>query len=152
MYDLDHKHIIKLFNRFEDEKFFYLIMEYAEGGNLFHKLYRERQFVERVAAQYFREVLLAIEYLHSFEIPIIHRDLKPENILLDKNGYVKVTDFGWSNYYNKDTAIPRTTVCGTLEYLPPEMVNEQGHHPSADIWCLGVLLFEMLVGYTPFKS
>jgi serine/threonine protein kinase len=96
--------------------------------------------------------MLAVEYMHSFETPIIHRDLKPENILIDKNGYVKVTDFGWSNYYNRDTAIPRTTVCGTLEYLPPEMVSEQGHHPSADVWCLGVLLFEMLVGYTPFKS
>ena len=93
MYEINHPHIIKLFNHFEDDKFFYLIMELAEG-NLFHKLYREKQFLERVAAQYFREVLLAVEYLHSHIPAIIHRDIKPENILLDKEGRIKLTDFG----------------------------------------------------------
>ena len=150
MYELNHPHIIKLYNHFEDERFFYLIMEYSEGGNLFHKLYRERQFLERVAAQYFREVCLAVEYLHLDMPPIIHRDIKPENILLDKNGRIKLTDFGWSNYYIDEE--PRMTVCGTLEYLPPEIVGHVAHDTSADIWCLGVLLFEMLVGYTPFKA
>lgn len=152
MYQLNHPHIVKLHNHFEDETSFYLIMELSEGGNLFHKLYREKQFYEQLAAQYFREVVLAVEYLHSHQPAIIHRDIKPENILLDVEGRVKVTDFGWSNYYNLDQPVPRTTVCGTLEYLPPEIVEQRGHGPGADIWCLGVLLFEMLVGYTPFKA
>ena len=151
MYEINHPHIIKLFNHFEDDKFFYLIMELAEG-NLFHKLYREKQFLERVAAQYFREVLLAVEYLHSHIPAIIHRDIKPENILLDKEGRIKLTDFGWSNYYSTDAPSPRFTTCGTLEYIPPEMVEEKGHNTSADVWCLGVLLYEMLIGSTPFKS
>ena len=152
MYQLSHPHIIKLHSHFEDETSFYLIMELSEGGNMFHKLYREKQFYEQLAAQYFREVVLAVEYLHSHVPAIIHRDIKPENILLDSDGRLKLTDFGWSNYYNVDQPIPRTTVCGTLEYLPPEIVEQKGHGTGADIWCLGVLLFEMLVGYTPFKS
>ena len=152
MYQLSHPHIIKLHSHFEDETSFYLIMELSEGGNLFHKLYREKQFYEQLAAQYFREVVLAVEYLHSHVPAIIHRDIKPENILLDGEGRIKLTDFGWSNYYNVEQPIPRTTVCGTLEYLPPEIVEQKGHGTGVDIWCLGVLLFEMLVGYTPFKS
>lgn len=152
MYELSHPHIIKLYNHFEDEKFFYLIMELAEGGNLFHKLYREKCFLERNAAQYFREVVLAVEYLHSHIPAIIHRDIKPENILLDKDGRIKLTDFGWSNYYSEDNPTLRYTMCGTLEYLPPEIVAEKGHNTGADIWCLGILLFEMLTGSTPFAS
>jgi Serine/threonine protein kinase len=132
MYEINHPHIIKLYNHFEDEKFFYLIMELAEG-NLFHRIYREKHFIERVAAQYFREVLLAVEYLHSHIPAIIHRDIKPENILLDKEGRLKLTDFGWSNYYSSDSPSPRFTTCGTFEYLPPEMVEEKGHNTSADI-------------------
>ena len=136
MYEINHPHIIKLYNHFEDDKFFYLIMELAEG-NLFHKLYREKHFLERVAAH----------------IPaIIHRDIKPENILLDREGRIKLTDFGWSNYYSADVPTQRFTTCGTLEYIPPEMVEEKGHNTSADIWCLGILLYEMLIGSTPFKS
>jgi serine/threonine protein kinase len=151
MYNLDHPHIAKLFNHFEDEKSFYLILEYAEGGNLFNYLQKKKQFMECEAAQYFREVLLAVDYLHSHVPAIIHRDIKPENILLDKNYRVKLTDFGWSNYYSEDVE-PRKTICGTVEYLPPEMVEQRTHDTSADIWCLGVLLYEILVGQTPFKS
>lgn len=151
MYELHHAHIIKLYNHFEDDRYFYLIMEQAEGGNLFHKLYRQRQFLEKVAAQYFREIVLAVEYLHSHVPAIIHRDIKPENILLDNAGRLKLTDFGWSNYYTDESSM-RFTMCGTLEYLPPEMVDREGHDTSADIWCLGILLFEMLVGHTPFKA
>jgi len=152
MYELNHPHIVKLYNHFEDARYCYLIMELIEGGNLFHKLYREKNFLERTAAQYFREVLLAVEYLHSHIPAIIHRDIKPENILVDSKGRLKLTDFGWSNYYSVDNALPRFTTCGTLEYLPPEMVEERGHDTAADIWCLGILLFEMLTGSTPFKA
>ena len=151
MYNLNHPHIVKIYNHFEDESSFYLIMEFAEYGNLFHRLNRQKHFMESEAAQYFREVLLAVEYLHSHVPAIIHRDIKPENILLDKDNHVKLTDFGWSNYYIEE-ADPRTTICGTPEYLPPEMIERRTHDTSADIWCLGVLLYEMLVGHTPFKS
>jgi len=149
MYEMSHQHIIKLYNHFEDDQNFYLIMELADS-NLYSQLNREKQFLERVAAQYFREAVLAVEYLHSHAPPIIHRDIKPENILIDRVGRIKLTDFGWSNYSNE--ANLRQTLCGTMEYLPPEMVAQTGHDTSADIWCLGVLLFEMLAGYTPFKS
>lgn len=151
MYNLNHANIAKLYNHFEDEKYFYLIMEMCEGGNLFQRLHRQKQFMEFEAGQYFYEVLMAVQYLHSHVPAIIHRDIKPENILLDKNGRVKLTDFGWSNYYTNEKE-PRTTVCGTPEYLPPEMVEQRAHDTSADIWCLGVLLYEMLVGHTPFRS
>jgi serine/threonine protein kinase len=149
MYEMNHVHIVKLYNHFEDEHNFYLIVELADS-NLFSHLAREKQFLERNAAQYFREAVLAVEYLHCHAPPIIHRDIKPENILLDSHGRIKLTDFGWSNYSNE--ANLRQTLCGTMEYLPPEMIAQTGHDTSADIWCLGVLLFEMLAGYTPFKS
>ena len=152
MYELSHQHIIHLYHHFEDTKYFYLIMELAEGGNLFQKLISEKCFIEKIAFQYFYEVLQAVEYLHSHSPAIIHRDIKPENILLSKSGALKLTDFGWSNYYSHEEGVPRYTMCGTYEYLSPEMVTESGHTPSVDIWCLGILLYEMLCGCTPFKA
>jgi serine/threonine protein kinase len=151
MYNLNHENIAKLFNHFEDEKFFYLIMEICEGGNLFNKLHKQKYFMEFEAGTFFVQVLKAVAYLHCHSPAIIHRDIKPENILLTKEGQVKLTDFGWSNYYSSDQQ-PRTTICGTPEYLPPEMVEQKTHDTSADVWCLGVLLYEMLVGHTPFRS
>ena len=150
LYNISHPHIIKLFSHFEDDRFFYLIMELMEGGTLFHRLYRDKKFAESVAAQYFRELVLAIEYLHSFSPPIVHRDLKPENIMLDKDRRVKLIDFGSANYIEPDAV--RKTYCGTAEYMSPEMLLKKGHGLGIDIWCLGVLLYEMLVGQPPFKS
>lgn len=150
LYNISHPHIIKLFSHFEDDRFFYLIMELMEGGTLFHKLYRDKRFSGSVAAQFFRELVLAIEYLHSFNPPIVHRDLKPENIMLDKDQRVKLIDFGSANYIEPDSV--RKTYCGTAEYMSPEMLLKKGHGLGIDIWCLGVLLYEMLVGLPPFKS
>ena len=132
MYNLNHPHIAKLYNHFEDEKSFYLIMEFCEGGNLFQRLHRQKYFMEFEAGQIFREVLLAVEYLHSHVPAIIHRDIKPENILLDKDNRIKLIDFGWSNYYSSEVE-PRTTICGTPEYLPPEIVEQRTHDTSADV-------------------
>ena len=153
MYSLTHPHIIKLHNHFEDDNNFYLVLELAEGGTLFHKLAKFKNFDEAAAAQYMREVILAVEYLHSRDPPIIHRDIKPENLLLDKDGRdgrIKLADFGWSNFFNVDRT--RLTYCGTLDYLAPEMINKEGHSTSLDLWNLGVLLFELLTGTAPFQA
>lgn len=97
-----------------------------------------------------REIISAVEYLHSLDPPIIHRDIKPENILLDSNDSVKLCDFGWSNFFNDKQT--RMTYCGTPEYLAPEMIKQKGHTKSLDIWNLGILFFELLTGRPPFEG
>lgn len=148
MYSINHPNIISLFSHFEDSNNFYLILELAEGGQLYKKLKLYKTFSEAVAAQYMREVCIAVQYLHSKLPPIIHRDIKPENILLDSDGKAKLGDFGWSNFFDEE----RDTFCGTLEYLAPEMIERKGHGVPLDVWSLGVLLFELLAGVSPFYS
>mmetsp|Transcript_22443 Transcript_22443/g.19378 ORF Transcript_22443/g.19378 Transcript_22443/m.19378 type:complete len:133 (+) Transcript_22443:435-833(+) len=94
-------------------------------------------------------MISAIEYCHTRNPPIIHRDIKPENVLLDSNGNIKLADFGWSQLQSPDAR--RKTYCGTMDYLAPEMIDESGHDTSLDIWCLGVLAFELLAGRAPFS-
>ena len=149
MYKLDHPHIIKLYSHFEDDEDFCLVMQYASKGQLYSIIKRLKRLDQKTAAQYMREIISAVKYLHTRHPPIIHRDIKPENILLDPNGRCKLADFGWSNF--DDGRKNRETYCGTPEYLAPEMVNKSGHDESVDIWALGVLLFEMLAGRTPFN-
>ena len=149
MYKLYHPHIIKLVNHFEDDDCFYLILNYAAKGQLYSFLQKQKRFDERTAAQYFRETVLSVQFIHSFNPPIIHRDIKPENILLDEDGRVKLADFGWSNFANEQI---RKTLCGTPEYLAPEMLGKTGHDTSVDVWSLGILLYEFLTGYSPFKG
>jgi serine/threonine protein kinase len=149
MYMLNHPHIIKLVNHYEDDDNLYLIMHYASKGQLYSLLKRHGRFDQRTTAQYMQEVIAAIKYLHSFKPPIIHRDIKPENILLDESGRVKIADFGWSNFEDKNK---RITYCGTPEYLAPEMIKKEGHDTTVDIWDLGVLMFELLTGHPPFSG
>ena len=151
MYKLNHPHIIKLFNHFEDDDYLYLIMHYASKGQLYNLLKKQKKIDEKNAAQFMREIISAVKYLHSFNPPIIHRDIKPENILLDENNRVKLADFGWSNYLKEKQEL-RNTYCGTPEYLAPEMVKKEGHNTSLDIWDLGVLMFELLCGKPPFQG
>jgi serine/threonine protein kinase len=148
MYRTDHPHIIKLYNHYEDEENFYLIMHCASKGQLYSLLKRVKRLDERTVSQYMREVISAVKYLHSMKPPIIHRDIKPENILLDSDGRAKLADFGWSNFQDENKQ--RETYCGTPEYLAPEMVTKSGHDESIDIWSLGVLMFELLAGRPPF--
>ena len=150
MYKLNHPHVMKLINHFEDDEKFYLIMPYASKGQLYSLLRRQVRFDQRTAAQYMREVLEAVRYIHSFSPKIIHRDIKPENLLLDENYRVLLSDFGWSNFLDENET--RKTFCGTPEYLSPEMAKKSGHNEMVDIWALGVLLFEFLAGYAPFSG
>ena len=148
MYKLNHPHIIKLINHFEDNEKIYLIMPYASKGQLYSLLRKQVRFDQRTAAQYMREVLEAVRYIHSFSPKIIHRDIKPENLLLDENYRVLLSDFGWSNFLDENEF--RKTFCGTPEYLSPEMAKKEGHNEMVDIWAMGVLMFEFLAGYSPF--
>lgn len=150
MYKLDHPNIIKLFNHFEDNDSFYLVLELASKGQLYTRLQRLGRLEERAAAQYIREVTAAVAYLHSLKPPIIHRDIKPENILLDSKEVGKLCDFGWSNFFNGSRK--RMTYCGTPEYLAPEMIKQGGHDESLDLWNIGVLTYELLTGKPPFEG
>lgn len=140
-----HENIIKIFGAFEDSQSIYLILEYANGPNLYTRLREVGKFPELKAAIYLRQVSLAVNYLHSQNPAIIHRDIKPENILFHDD-QCKIADFGWSN---KDEDF-RNTYCGTPDYLAPEMIIGSGHNEKLDIWTLGVLLYELLHGKTPF--
>ncbi len=147
MYNIDHPNIIKLYNHYEEEDFLYLILECATGGQLWHKLNAVGRFDEKSVKNFIIDIMSALEYLHTKNPPIIHRDIKPENILIDKDGRVKLADFGWSNFFNNTK---RQTYCGTLDYLAPEMIMESGHDEKLDYWGVGVLIFELLTGKAPF--
>ena len=148
MYKTDHPHIIKLYNHYEDDENFYLIMHCASKGQLYSQLKKVKRLDERTVAQYLRELISAVKYIHSMVPPIIHRDIKPENILIDAENRAKLADFGWSNFYEDNKK--RETYCGTPEYLAPEMVMKQGHNEKIDHWSIGVLMFELLAGRPPF--
>ncbi|CAG9325737.1 unnamed protein product [Blepharisma stoltei] len=143
---LNHPNIIQLIQFFEDEEFVYILLEYAARGSLFHLIRRQRGLPEEKAWKYFTQTCIGIKYMHDNHF--IHRDMKPENILLDGNDNVKICDFGWCTQSNET----RNTFCGTLDYMAPEMILSNGHSFEVDIWALGVLLFELIHGYPPFRS
>ena len=144
---ITHPHIIKLFSFFEDRHNFYLAMEYAQKGNLYQLIQKKKGMDENEAFHYFIQVVSAIYFLHINGYA--HRDIKPENILLDKNGQVKLCDFGWCVNISKGE---RITFCGTYEYMAPEMINDELYDMGIDIWSLGVLLYGMIHGYSPFRA
>jgi protein kinase A len=139
-----HPFLVTLWGTWQDSRNLYMVMDFVEGGELFSLLRKSQRFPNPVAKFYAAEVTLALEYLHSHQI--IYRDLKPENLLLDRHGHLKITDFGFA----KDVPDITWTLCGTPDYLAPEVVSSKGYNKSVDWWSLGILIFEMLCGFTPF--
>lgn len=146
---VSHPFIVTLHYAFQTPKKLYFVLEYCPGGELFFHLSRAGRFSEGRCRFYAAEILLAIEYLHRLDI--IYRDLKPENILLDAEGHVKLTDFGLSKEGIQDNFSAKS-MCGTPEYLAPEILNKAGHGKAVDWYSLGALMYEMLTGLPPFYT
>ncbi|KAI9014426.1 kinase-like domain-containing protein [Phycomyces nitens] len=146
---LRHPNILRLYGYFHDETRAFLILELAAKGELYKELQRQTMFPEPVASKYISQMANALIYLHSKRI--IHRDIKPENLMLGIKGELKIGDFGWS-VKTGVTESRRSTLCGTLDYLPPEMVEGRSHNENVDLWSLGILLYEMICGKPPFED
>ncbi|MBN3298140.1 AURAA kinase, partial [Amia calva] len=140
---LRHPNILRLYGYFHDSSRVYLILEFAPKGELYSELQRCVRFDEQRSAK----LADALQYCHSKKV--IHRDIKPENLLLGANGELKIADFGWSVHAPSSR---RSTLCGTLDYLPPEMIEGRTHDEKVDLWSLGVLCYEFLVGTPPFET
>lgn len=149
--NLTHPNVLRLFGHFHDAKRIFLILEFAGQGELYKHLRREQRFPEPKAAQYVAQMAAALKYLHKKHV--MHRDIKPENILVGIHGEIKISDFGWSVHAPNNR---RNTMCGTLDYLPPEMLTGRGkdcfYSEKVDLWSLGVLTYEFLVGEAPFED
>ena len=157
--NLRHKNILRLYGYFYfyDETRIFLMLEFSCGGELYKRLTRVVEenakagrpgaFSEAQAAKYTLQIAQALHYCHTKNV--IHRDIKPENILVGGDGELKIADFGWSVH---SAASRRKTMCGTLDYLPPEMVRGKGHNYQVEVWSVGVLLYELLDGNPPFEA
>ncbi|KAG6622913.1 AGC/PKA protein kinase [Phytophthora cinnamomi] len=150
MAQCNHPFLLKLFTTYKDAARLYLLIEFVQGGELFTYLHSTPSSPGRLpndhARFYASHVLMALEYLH--ERCIVYRDLKPENLLIDPQGYLKVVDFGFAKVVDDRTY----TLCGTTEYLAPELVLGKGHNRGVDYWALGILIYEMVVGHSPFAG
>lgn len=149
--NLRHPNILRLYGHFHDSKRVFLILEFAGNGELYKHLRKENRFPEWKAAQYIAQMAAALKYLHKKHV--MHRDIKPENILVGIHGEIKISDFGWSVHAPNNR---RNTMCGTLDYLPPEMLKpglqDNYYNEKVDLWSLGVLTYEFLVGEAPFED
>jgi len=123
-----------------------MVMPFVHGGEMFTHLRRMGRFDESLARFYAAQVALALEYLHHCSL--IYRDLKPENIMIQDSGYIRVTDFGFCKMVDSRT----WTLCGTPEYLAPEVILSKGYGKAVDWWSFGVLVYEMNAGYPPFYA
>lgn len=144
MAQMDHPMLVKLHNTYQDVDRLYFLLEPVLGGEMFPLLRKHKTFPPPQAKFYAACVVLAFEYMHKRDF--IYRDLKPENLLLDNDGYLKITDFG----FTKKVPHKTWTMCGTPEYMAPEIISHSGHGRAVDWWCIGIFIFEMLASYTPF--
>jgi len=145
--NLHHYNILKMWGYFYDEKRVYILLEFAAEGALWRVLKAADRLPNILCATYAYQMVQSLKYLH--QLHIIHRDIKPENCLLGLFGELKLCDFGWAVYAPSSR---RSTMCGTLDYLPPEMLADQPRHDQqVDLWALGILVYELLVGKPPFE-
>lgn len=149
LWRVDHPFVIKLFDTYRDRDRLYMLLELVQGGELFGRLQNSPtpgRISPGEARFYAACVLDAFDYLHALHV--VYRDLKPENLLIDAAGYLKLVDFGFAKFVPDRTF----TLCGTPEYLAPELVLGRGHDKGVDYWAIGVLLFEQVAGYSPFAD
>ncbi|KAM3147294.1 hypothetical protein pb186bvf_000545 [Paramecium bursaria] len=148
--NLDHPHIVKLFELYQDDGSYYLVTEYLQGGELFDRIKKMNYFSENKAADYIKQILTAVLYCHDQNI--VHRDLKPENIIFvneEQDSQLKVIDFGTSRKF--DGLKQMSKRLGTPYYIAPEVLNHQ-YNEKCDIWSCGVILYILLCGYPPFVA
>ena len=145
---ISHPFCTNIYATYVDSRYFYMLLEVTSGGELFRVLERAPggRLTNAASCFYAANVVCAFEYLHKQKIT--YRDLKPENLLVDTHGYLKLVDFGFAKRVYGRTY----TLCGTVDYLAPEIVSHQGHGFEVDLWALGVLAYEMLVGFSPFEG
>ncbi|KAI8365469.1 kinase-like domain-containing protein [Choanephora cucurbitarum] len=145
--EVKHPFLVNYHGSFQTSTHVFLVMDYVVGGELFQLIREKKKLTETETRFYAAQVVLAIDYLHRQNI--VYRDLKPENILIDKQGYIKITDFGFAKKITQD----RTwTLCGTPDYIAPEIIRSQGYTKAVDWWSLGVLIYEMMTGEPPFTA
>jgi protein-serine/threonine kinase len=145
-----HPFITRLYWAFQSWSRFYFVLEYVPGGDLRHHLNHQVEFSPRQIQLFLAEITIALQTLHR--LGIIYRDLKPENILVDATGHVKLADFGLVREIEREIQEQGGTMCGTREYLAPEMIRHEPQSPSLDFWALGVLAYRLMVGFLPFQT
>jgi len=147
MLDSDHPFILKLYATFKDQRYIYMLLELVQGGELFSVIHTSKAdgIPDEHVKFYASCIIQGVAYLHSKDIA--YRDMKPENCLIDSKGYPKLVDFGFAKKIKSGKSF---TLCGTPEYLAPEIVLGRGHNKAVDYWAFGILLFEMEAGYSPF--
>jgi serine/threonine protein kinase len=150
--ELQHPNIIRLCNWFEDNDHIFVVLEYASEGDLYnYTKARGNKFIESQILGYVTAIISALYHLHNLPDPIMHRDIKPDNMLITSKGILKLSDFGSSNFSR--TKDDRRTLLATEKYMAPEYIPpiKHGHDSKVDIWALGVMVYELLTGRTPFE-